>query len=290
MERIKKYPNGNRYILTPQNKWVRDFTRTSVPFIDINQTIKPEDHFLFLKNEFENKISRYAWIDSEKLYHPNVIIISDGYDFLKAQEILKELPNNITILGVNGSLKKWQNPKNINYYIVNNPYEECMRFLPNSRKLLPKCIASSRTNSKFLRNYNGTKFRYYSVNENQYIGSGSKEVSWQVDDYRNPVCAAISLAYRFGAEKLLLLCCDDVFPEERPGSTKIGDKFYTYPQHLTAHGIIDANLFWLKNQEYYQIKIGNYSSGLIYKNADEVCLNNILNFFEDEVKRNERSF
>lgn len=280
MERIKKYPNGNRYILTAQNKWVRDFTRKAVPFLDVNKTIKPEDHFLFLKNEFENSINHYTWIDSEKIYHPNIIIISDGYNFEKAQKVLETLPSNVICMGVNGSLKKWKNVRNINYYIVNNPYEECMKFLPNLKKILPKCIASSRTNSKFLRNYNGSRFRYYSVNEKGFIGTGYREVSWQIDDYRNPICAAIALSYRFGVEKLLLLCCDDVFIEERPGSTQLENEFYIYPQHLIAHGIIDANLYWLKNQDFYDIKIGNCSSGPIYKNAENVDMEKIINFFE----------
>jgi hypothetical protein len=288
MDKIKKYLNGNKYLLTPQSKWARDFTRYSVPFIDINKTIKSEDHFLFLKNEFENRISRYPWIDSEKIYHPNIIIISDGFEFNKIQKIIEELPSNITIFAVNGALKKWQNSRNLNYYIINNPYEECIKFLPNTRKILPKCIASSRTNSKFLKNYNGAKFRYYSVNEKEYIGSDSKEVSWQVDDYRNPVCASIVLAYKFGVEKLLLLCCDDSFAEERPGSLKLENGLFTYPQHLIAHGLIDASLYWLKNQEFYNVKLGNCSCGPIYKNVERVDLDNIKSFFEDI--KNERSF
>jgi hypothetical protein len=56
-----------------------------------------------------------------------------------------------------------------------------------------------------------------------------------------------------------------------------------------AHGIIDGNLFWLKNQDFYNIKIGNCSNGPIYKNADKIALDEVVSFFESEFK-NERSF
>lgn len=282
MDRIKKTSDGNRYILTPQNMWVRDFTKNSVPFIDLNKTIKPDDHFLFLKNEFENKLKRYTSIDSEKIYHPNIVILSDGFDFNKTQNLLENLKANITLITVNSALKKWKSNKNINYYIVNNPYEECTKYLPNTRRILPKCIASMRTNAKFLNNYNGPKFKYFPTNEKEYIGYGPREAIWCVDDYRNPICAAISLAYRFGVERLLLLCCDDVFPEERPGSVSLEDGLFTYPQQLIAHGLIDASLYWLRNQEYYNIKLGNCSYGPIYNNADKVNIEEINSFFEDD--------
>ena len=70
--RIKKTTNGNQYYLTEQGNWVRDFTKKSVPFLDINQTIETKDHFIFLKNEVQNSLKRYAWIDSENIYHKKI--------------------------------------------------------------------------------------------------------------------------------------------------------------------------------------------------------------------------
>ena len=70
--RIKKHANGNQYLLTPQNKWVRNFVANNVPYVDINNTIAANDHFTFLQNEVQNGFQRSQWIDSEQIYHPNI--------------------------------------------------------------------------------------------------------------------------------------------------------------------------------------------------------------------------
>lgn len=281
--RIKKHPNGNLYVLTPQNKWVRNFTKTSCQFVDINNNISKNDYFTFLQNETKNNFQRHQWIDTEPLYHDKIIIVSDGFNFKENHKILASLPKDITIIGVNGSLAKWEVVnRNINYYVVNNPYRDCMKFLPKSSKILPKCIASQRTYFEFLQNYRGMKYKYYPVNETSYATKGQKEVSWQIDDYRNPICAAIGLSYRFGADKLLLLCCDDSFEDERPSSTKLENNLWMYPQHEIAHGLIDGNLYWLANQKYKKVTIGDCSSGPKYKNAPYIKKENILSFFEEK--------
>jgi hypothetical protein len=278
--RIKKHHNGNYYLLTDQNKWVRNFTINNVPFIDINNTIDTKDHFIFLQNEVQNGFKKNQWIDSEQIYHPNIVIVSDGYNFKERQNILNKLPKDVTIIGVNGSLAKWEIAnKNINYYVVNNPYEECMRYLPRRGKVLPKCIASPRTNHEFVNSYRGTKMRYYPVCEQSYATLGSKEVRWQIDDYRNPICAAIGLAYQFGVERLLLFCCDDSFKEERQGAIELENGLWMYPQHEVAHGLIDGNLYWLGNQRYQEVLTGDCSSGPNYKNAVNIKEDKILSFF-----------
>lgn len=260
--------------------WVRNFNLPAVQYIDINKTIKSQDHFVFLKNETQNNFNKYSWIDSEKLYHPNIVIVSDGYDFQKKHEVLSELPKSVTLIGVNGSLAKWQiKTRSLNYYVVNNPYPECIKFLPKTSNILPKCIASPRTNFDFLNNYKGTKYRYYPVNEKTYASLGNNECFYQIDDYRNPICAAIGLAFRFGVEKLLLFCCDDAFKDERPGAIKLENNLYTYPQHETAHGLIDGNLYWLKNKPYQETFIKYHCSGPQYNNAEYINESDILSFF-----------
>lgn len=276
----KKHPNGNHYLLTPQNMWVRNFNLPSVPFIDINNTINKNDHAIFLKNEIQNGFKKYQWIDSENLYHPNIVIVSDGYNFKEKHKILSNLPKSVVVIGVNGSLAKWEvKNRNLTYYVVNNPYPECMKFFPRSMTILPKCIASPRTNSDFLNNYRGTKYRYYPVNEHSYTTLGHNEVIYQIDDYRNPICAAIGLAFKFGVERLLLVCCDDAFENERPGCVKLPNGLYMYPQHEIAHGLIDGNLHWLKNKLYQETYIKNHSSGLGYENAEYINESEILSFF-----------
>ena len=77
-ERIKKASDGNKYYLTPQGMWVRDFTTEQVPYIDLNQTIENKDYFTFLQNETKNSLDKYTWIDSENFHIRDVVIVSDG--------------------------------------------------------------------------------------------------------------------------------------------------------------------------------------------------------------------
>lgn len=277
--RIKKHSNGNQYVLTSTNMWVRNFAYENVPFVDINETIEEKDHFVFLQNEVQNNLQRIQWIDSEKIYHPFIVIVSDGFNFKEKHKLLSKLPKNITIIAVNGALAKWENQhRNINYYVVNNPYDECMKYLPRNRTF-PKCIASQRTNHEFLKKYRGMKLKYYPVNEKSYTTLGMKEVAWQIDDYRNSICAAIGLAFRFNVEKLLLFCCDDSFQDSRPGAINLENGLWMYPQHKIAHGLIDGNLYWLKNQPYQEVQTADCSSGLKYNNALNIKEENIFSFF-----------
>jgi hypothetical protein len=279
--RIKNHQSGNQYYLTEEGNWVRNFAKPSVPYLDTNNTIKNQDYFIFLQNEFQNNLDRYPWIDSENLFYPKIVIVSDGFEFNEKQNLINSFPKDVIVFGVNGSLNKWKCQRSMNYYIINNPYPECMKFFPRGKNILPKCIASCRTNSKFLSNYKGNKFRYYPVNEASYTGSGSKEVSWQVDDYRNAICAAVGLAYRFGVQKLLLLCCDDVFKEEREGSYKLENGLWSYPQQNIAHGLINGSIFWLKNQEYYDVQAYDHSKGKIYEHLPYIEEEQIIDFLKD---------
>lgn len=280
--RIKKTPDGNQYLLTNQGKWVRNFCKNTVPFVDINNTIEPKDHFVFLQNEVQNGMRKQTWIDSERFHHSKIVIVSDGYDFQKKHKLLAELPKDVAIIGVNGSLVKWELNRSQSYYVVNNPYKECTKYLPKGNKMPPKCIASARTNHEFIENYRGTKLRYYPVNESAYSTLGVKEVSWQIDDYRNSICAAIGLAYRFGVQQMLLFCCDDSFKDERPGAIQLENKLWMYPQQEVAHGLIDGNLHWLKSQTYKEVFIRDCSSGSRYENASYIDEDKIMSFWDEK--------
>ena len=279
-KRIKSNPDGNKYILTNENMWVRKFTAEGISFVDINKTIKQSDHFVFLENEVKNNLQKHTWIDSENYDMRKVLIVSDGYDFSNKHKILANIPKDVTIIGVNGSLNKWSIPnRSLNWYLSNNPYEECLHYLPRRNKILPKCIISPRTNHKFVSSYKGLKYKYYPVNEDGYTTLGKNEIGWQVDDYRNPICAAIGIAYTFGAEKICLFCCDDSFETFRDGSEKLENGLYQYPQQRTAHGLIDGLFYWLKNHEYYDFDIVDCSSGKEYDNATYIKEEGILPFF-----------
>ena len=74
------------------------------------------------------------------------------------------------------------------------------------------------------------------------------------------------------------MCCDNVFEEKRDGSIEVEDG-YMYPQQKIAHALIDANLYWLKNQDYKNIEISQYLSGIKFSNALNIQENEILSFF-----------
>ena len=281
--RIKKHNNGNEFLLTKENMWVRNFTKSGVPYIDINKTYNKNDYFIFLKNEIQNSFERYAWIDTENFHHDKVVIISEGYNFSeKHLNLMKTLPKDVAIIGVNQSLKMWKSPeRNMTYYLINNPYDECMKFMPRKNRGLPKCITSTRTNYEFLFNYKekGSIYKYCPVSEEDYNGKIYEKTKYQIDDCRNPVCAAIQLCYQFGTEKILLFCCDDSFNQERPGSEKLHNGLWQYPQQNIAHGLIDATVYWLKSMKYSETYLKDHSSGPLYENAVYIDEDEIQSFF-----------
>ncbi len=275
---IKKHKNKNQYLLTPKGHWVRDFTR-SAHSEDINNFIDEKEFPQLIKNELRIASMHLASIDREHVSAPNVLIVSDGYGFNEKKELLKKLPRNVTVIGTNRSLANWSKDLRMDYFVVNNPFKECMTYFP-SINYFPKCIVSSRTNPDFIRRYRlnrGLLYQYSPVKD-KVFGSANNSI-YTVDDYRNPICAAIGLAYRWGVKKLMLFCCDDVFEGERPGAIQLENGLYMYPQHQIGHGLIDACLYWLKRQEFSKVKVGNCSQGLEYENAEYIKDNDIVKFF-----------
>jgi hypothetical protein len=276
--RIKKIKN-NQYIKTDNyDYWIRNYTNSSY-YLDINNKIPKSEYFLLMENEFWNNKNRYPWIDYENFIYDTAIIISDGYDLDNIYPFIENLSSKdkICLIGVNGILKNWKCRKSLNYYVVNNPYEECLSFLPNHNRTLPKCVASNRTNYLFLQNYNGTKYRYSPVSEENFCFNKNSENFYQLDDYRNPICASIGLAYRFKVNKIIFLCCDDVFKESKPGSTPVDDQVYCYDQQNLATEIIDSYLHWIKNN----IDIAYYCRWKKIKNADYIDIRNMDEFINN---------
>lgn len=290
--RIRKHKNKNEYIRTPEGFWVRDFTKSMATPRDINESIDKSDYKRIINNEFNNKKAKLYAIDEHKINHSHMVIVSDGYKFKEKQWLLPDVPTAV-IIGVNKTLAKWKlvgnscpaEKRRAMYYVVNNPYEECMSFYPRKHKYFPMCIASSRTNHEFIKKYQGEVYRYSPTSEERFAAIKEEGSEYKIDDYRNPVCAAIGLAYRFGVTKLLLLCCDDSFDEERPGSIPTGKGTWMYPQQKIPHNLIDVNLHWLKQQEA-EIEIAEYSSGLYYENATYIKTDKeMVDFFKEEDER-----
>jgi len=280
--RIKKFRN-NQYALA-EGIWTRNPFCEAKP-VDINGLSK-KDVPLFLRNESENqRIPHMQFEDAVGVGMDNVAIVSDGFLWEERQKVLGDIPNGrLKVIGVNGSLAKWTMvgegapiKRTMTFYVVNNPYQECMGFLPKRHRYYPNIVASTRTNPKFLAEYKNQPYLYRPTPDTEYSGPG--EAAATLDDYRNPVCAAISLAIRGGVRRLLLLCCDEAFQEERPGAVRMKNGLFQYPAQIVCQRVIDRHLFWAKGAG---VKVGDCSSGIEYENAEYISPEGILDFFDKE--------
>jgi hypothetical protein len=282
---IKK-KNKNEYIMSG-DVWVRNACKLKVPCVDINNMTTEEDRHVFLENELRNRIARKHFLSIEeplKIFR-NVVIVSDGYAFNEKQFLLADLPfREVAVFVVNGALAKWEmvgkhaaKKRIIDLYVINIPYG-CNHYLPSSHAYFPNCVASTRTNNYFIENYRG-EISFYLPTPDSVYASQMKEVRPIIDDYRNPVCAAMWLARYFGAKKILLFCCDDSFAEKRPSAISLHNGLWTYEQHLRSQKIIDANAYWLLNGNTV---IVDHSSGTKYKHIEYINSKMIGDFFREE--------
>lgn len=278
---VKKHKNKNKYILSDKI-YVRDFTDDYPLPVDLNEFANEEDKDIFIDNEMNNFSKRYPEFEINS--YEKIIIVNSGYDFKEKHLILNEVKKDVCIIAVNNSLKDWHlltrlsnMDRIINYYLVNNPYKECLDYLPSNHNYYPKCIASTRTNSDFINSYKGNKFLYCPTSN--YNFSSLFNYKMKIDDYRNAICAALDISYKFRALKIFLFCCDESFEKDKPGSLKLNNGLYCYPQQLVSEKIIGNMCYWLKNKK---IEIYNYSSGGVINNTidlknDDEFLNAISN-------------
>lgn len=264
--RIKKVKKTKNEYTFAGGVWVRNFCKFDAQPVLEDNMLSNSDIDLVLHNERSNHTLQLGMISDENFYFPKVVIVSDGYDFKKKIECLRMFPDkDICVLAVNKALKLWplvgvENSRSINFYVVNNPYDEANYFLP--QKYFPACIGSTRTNYEFMNSYVGMRYFYEPTPERNF--GYTKSQVYFIDDYRNPISSALSIAYRLGAKKIMMLCCDDSFNEKKPGAVKLDNNLWTYPQHLRSQEVLDAQSYWLKQ---VGIKVANYSSGIEYVNA-----------------------
>ncbi len=275
--KIKKTTTKNEYIRAG-GVYVRNFAKKNVAPVCISNMFSESDFKQVVANEEHNR--RYPSITAENLHFKKMVILSDGYDFATQHKLAASFPKDVAILAVNGALKDWMSFKerSLNAYVVNNPYPEATRYLPN--QYFPTCLISPRTNAEFCKKYKGDIYTYCPTPEQRFGVQHKGE--YHVDDYRNPICACIGLAYRFGVEKLMLLCCDDSFEEKRDYAIQLKNRLWTYPQQIQSHEIIDANLYWLTHQEDRKVKVVDLSCGGDYVNASYITNEEALTFFNKE--------
>lgn len=280
--RIKKFKK-NEYI-EAEGIWIRNLCIDADP-VDVNSLGKKEIE-LFLNNEIKNlNVSNMQLDELDQVSLDNLIIFSDGYKWKEKQFVLGAISNQLVkTIGVNGSLAKWEMvgenaeiKRTMTFYLANNPYPECISYLPKKHRYYPNLIASTKTNPEFIKNYRSEPLLYKSTKDVNYSGIGSEEGYMRLDDYRNPICAALSFAWKKRSRKIVLFCCDEAFEDERPGSIKMKNGLYQYPQQIMCQKIIDKQIFWLKKAG---VEVVDCSSGIEYENAEYICSDNLLDFFE----------
>lgn len=281
---IKKHKTSNEYVLTSQNVWVRNPLISFAKPLDLNKFTSERDCKLFLENEAHHRTLGLNEVDFETRRFPNVLIVSDGYEFKEKQKELEKFNENVMVIGVNGSLAKWcyadkndRYKRTMDWYLANNPYPECKRYLPK-HKYFPSCMVAARTNIDFVKDYKGKRYIYSPTPDRLYSGLLNFSGVY-IDDYRNPICAAIGVALAFRAKKIMLFCCDDSFEDERPGTVRLENGLWCYPQHLTTFGIIDMLAWWLKKAE---ISIVDHSLGMKYKEIPYITVDQAIEFFDEE--------
>jgi hypothetical protein len=281
--RIKKDVYSRNEYVRAGGLWVRNFSNPDAQGLDINDLFSKDDYEVVLKNELNNSTLRNANITSERasINFEKCVIVSDGLRFDQREEFFKSIPSDVMIFAVNGVLPKWSwfKERPINLYIVNNPFTECLSYLPKKTKYYPFCVASYRTCYDFVRQYSGRLFMYTPTLARGF-GSERRDGSL-IDDYRNPICASISLAFLFNAHRLLLVGCDDSYEKERPATVQLENGFWSYPQQLQAQEVIDANLYWFKKRE--NARVADWSDGRKYNNAEYIeNATQALAFLNDE--------
>lgn len=275
---IKTLKNKNQYIKTNSGIWVRNFLLKNVPYLDINNLISANEYKQILENEVANNSDRSPNINTEDFYHPNLIIVSDGFGFETiCKQVLNDLPSEVTIIGTNGVLKKWPLvDRDLDYYVANNPSADIMKDFPK-KSITAKGIFSTRTYHEFVEEYDNVKYFYTPVSSKNYSGL-SNDYGIKIDDYRNPLAAAVRLAHIFKSEKICLLCCDDVLKEKRIEAEKMGD-FWVFPQQKAAHEVIDANIFWLNKNSRLDVSVIYNSCAMPFVNAKFCEQDKIKEFF-----------
>lgn len=282
--RIKKHKR-NQYILA-EGIWVRN-PYSNIDPTDINNLSKA-DIGLFIENETHNlKAKAISSDDLATTTLDNVIICSDGYGWKELHKVLAEVPNKkAKVFGINGTLARWElvgelsggKKRVMSYYLANNPYEECRYYLPQRHKYYPPLIASVRTNPEFINGYLERPIFYFPTKDLSYSGI-PRDGCMTLDEYRNPLCAAVSYCAKMGAKKMILFCCDEAFEDERPGAERMMNGLYQYPQQIKSQRIVDAQLYWLKSNG---VKVADCSSGVEYQNAAYIQPDQIQSFLDNE--------
>lgn len=260
----------NRYAHAGDNLWVRDYA--SPAYEDINDLVGPEDVRLMTDNEVANMALSPQPLATFTARHEDVIVVNAGAGFDGGASV-ESAPEAAAVVAVGAALADWRAKRRPTYYVVNNPYRECLEYLPRGA-LWPRCVASVRTNPAFLRAYQGLRY-YYVPTPSRNFGGLRWPSPGHLDDYRNPLCAALGLAHRFGVRRLLLVAPDRGSTERLEGMVEANGQYY-YPAQLTAARLVDACCFWLREGG---VTVGVISGGPVYAHAQYITPEEVPAFF-----------
>lgn len=242
---IKIHKNKNDYFLTDDKIWIRNFAKTNVKPLDINNFYSENEIQLLLSNEIKNSEVQTFDLLSEIKDTKKILIISDGYGFKEANTWLDDLPKDIKIIANYGACRFWNSKRLPNYMFVTNPFDDALVYLPE--RIFPVLIASSRTNNNFIKRYANTIIKYYPTPDENYESPVAHNTSLNIDEYRNSIAASISVAFKMNCEKLCIAYPINAYEKQRPATEKIENTdLFFYPQQKISKNIIDANVFWYR--------------------------------------------
>ena len=242
---IKIHKNKNDYFLTDDKIWVRNFAKTNVKPLDINNFYNEKEIQLLLDNEIKNHELQTFDFASEIKQNKKVLIISDGYGFQNSSTWLDQIPNDVKIIANYGACRFWNSKRMPNYMVATNPFSDALVYLPE--RIFPILITSARTNNDFLKRYANTIIKYYPTPDENYESPISHNSPLYIDEYRSSIAASVAIAHKMGCEKLCLAYPINAYEKQRPATEKIEDtELFFYPQQKIARNLIDANIFWHK--------------------------------------------
>lgn len=239
---IKTTKDRNQYSLT-NNIWVRNFTRDDTKPIDINDLYEDEEIQTCIENEIKNSKLIVPNISTENFEIDSVVIISNGFEFRENHKnIIESIDtfDNKQVFCVNKTILLWNANKYPNFYLTNSFTK------PTGMNFYPRLICSQRMDYNFLKSYRNNKFVYSPTPNYKFSSPNSIDETFFIDDYRNPICAALHCAYKFKAERIFLAFCSEGYSDKKEGMVDAGEGVCMYPQQKMANDIINHMIFWYR--------------------------------------------
>ena len=281
MVKIKKKYN-NEYTLTPTNIWVRNYEKNITPY-NLNQLYNENESKAFIENEISLIQNKAIQFNINSLpFGKKILIVSDGYNWVDLKGVLPDIPNDVIIIGVNGSLKSWpmrddQRPvKKMDYYLISHPFDNAVKYLPK-HLYRPRCLTSVRTNKNFSSKYKGDLL-FYHFSPNGQVGRKIKPLFY-LDDYLNPICDVLQLALKRRATHIGFLGCDDAFEGKKETAICLEGNIWSYPQHKIVNDIINHLVQWTGEIDGYNPKLFSCSKWFDYSMVKKSTLQDFATNF-----------